>query len=749
MYPRVHLKRSIGQGLFIALLAALLVISDLFVSYNLNSFHSNVETPPHSGTATITASNASALTNAWSYTLDGLLQSTNSPVVVDGVVYIGLVSKNSGSDTGRLDALDAKTGARLWSFATSPIQNEPIISDGMVFISSADYTNNITLLDALNAKTGVKLWSYTAQGSLANLVVAGDFVYLSDLNGLDELDAKTGAKLWSVASGAKLLSVAYGIVYSSVNNGNNAVILVALDAKTGAKLWSYTAQGDFADLAVASGIVYGISTAYINGTNAGTPDTLYALDVKTGAELWSYATGESLSLSAIANGVIYISSVKYTNTTSVGTVDALDAKTGAKFWSYTTEGSLIVSTVIYGMVYIGPGEQGVGLSVLDAASGKKVWGYDTGPGTSIDTSAIDKGIIYTVSQPYGKLSAINAKSGVRLWLDFIGVSLESSLAVSSKTIYVSSYKTLYAFAVPTGARAPARSPTTVPSSPGGTPQQHLFPSINNAPVFADVPGLHIQSTDGLQCPLGHSLFPPGDLVFAAGRLTYTQAEIQQIRDYLHTILYGAEPPANAHLIAPPPTLRWVAGSAACTLSLEVSNTGSVPLQVSALGVQLTADALPNSFQNLHTLDFCSVASQDDAVYVCGGPSAGGGCGEYNIDIDLQPALASAVFNGTIQAGYGGGGSCSGPTLQPNDTLVFAITLRSPGATANSVAPYIYSVVPLLTVTSAGGSQTYKLSAMTSIAAFTDEQHVTCFGLPNDQATTFVPINSSSYSVCLA
>jgi eukaryotic-like serine/threonine-protein kinase len=74
----------------------------------------------------------------------------SSPAVTNGVVYVG-------SDDGNVYALNASTGAKLWSYTTgNAISNSsPAVANGVVYIGSED--NNEY---ALNASTGAKLWSY-------------------------------------------------------------------------------------------------------------------------------------------------------------------------------------------------------------------------------------------------------------------------------------------------------------------------------------------------------------------------------------------------------------------------------------------------------------------------------------------------------------------------------------------------------------------------------------------------------------
>ena len=79
----------------------------------------------------------------------------SSPAVANGVVYFGSLDNN-------VYALNASTGAKLWSYATGAgVQSSPAVANGVVYFGSGD--NN---LYALNASTGAKLWSYTTGGGI-------------------------------------------------------------------------------------------------------------------------------------------------------------------------------------------------------------------------------------------------------------------------------------------------------------------------------------------------------------------------------------------------------------------------------------------------------------------------------------------------------------------------------------------------------------------------------------------------------
>ena len=276
------------------------------------------------------ALNASTGAKLWSYATGGLVSC--SPAEVNGVVYIG-------SNDDNVYALNANTGAKLWSYLTgSSVQSPPTVANGVVYFGSLD--NNVY---ALNASTGAKVWSFaTAGGVYSSPAVVNGVVYVGSFIGdgnVYALNASTGAKLWSYATGNSVTSspaVANGVVYVGSDDGN----MYALNASTGAKLWSYATGTVASSPAAANGVVYVGADSNNGGAN------VYALNASTGAKLWSYATANSVEGSpAVANGVVYFSSEDFN-------VYALNASTGAKLWSYAVGNNTSAPTIVNGVVYV-------------------------------------------------------------------------------------------------------------------------------------------------------------------------------------------------------------------------------------------------------------------------------------------------------------------------------------------------------------------------------------------------------------
>jgi hypothetical protein len=143
-----------------------------------------------------------------------------------------------GSRDGKVYALNAATGAFIWSYTTGGfVESSPAVSGGIVYVGSNDHN-----VYALNAATGAFVWSYTTGDIVySSPAVSGGIVYVgSDGKNVYALDAATGALVWSYATTVVESSpaVSGGIVYVSTDDDN-----VYAFAPTSAQVASATGAG--------------------------------------------------------------------------------------------------------------------------------------------------------------------------------------------------------------------------------------------------------------------------------------------------------------------------------------------------------------------------------------------------------------------------------------------------------------------------------------------------------------------------
>jgi outer membrane protein assembly factor BamB len=253
---------------------------------------------------------ASAATGSmlWSYTLPvSYNYIRNPPVLANGHLYFG----DSGGNVYSLTT----SGALAWK-TTLPGQvgwSGPAVVGGTLYVGTVS-TDNTGSLYALDASSGAVLWSGSDLGGVGSVpTVADGTVYVGGQNG--EVAAfnaagcgqSTCSPLWSYTTGAPVLSspaVANGVVYIGSEDDNlYAFSAAGCGAATCEPLWKATTGGMIdSSPAVANGVVYVGSDDY----------NVYALPAAgcgaaTCAPLWSYKIGYQVwSSPFVANGVLYL-----------------------------------------------------------------------------------------------------------------------------------------------------------------------------------------------------------------------------------------------------------------------------------------------------------------------------------------------------------------------------------------------------------------------------------------------------------
>lgn len=205
--------------------------------------------------------------------------SESSPVVVDGIAYLGDWS-------GRVYALYARTGKVKWVFRTGGrVKGAVTVSGDRLYVGSYDHR-----LYALNRETGKLLWRASAQQRLGRRgqfystpAAAYGRVYVGGTDGkVYSFGATTGKLRWSQSTG--------GYVYSSpavwrklVFAGSYSKRFYAFDAATGDVRWTFKANGAISGSpTVVHGIVY-FSTL---------KQRTYGLDARTGRVVWQFPDGK-------------------------------------------------------------------------------------------------------------------------------------------------------------------------------------------------------------------------------------------------------------------------------------------------------------------------------------------------------------------------------------------------------------------------------------------------------------------------
>jgi hypothetical protein len=256
----------------------------------------------------------------------------------------------------------------------------------------------------------------------------------------------------------------------------------------------------------------------------------------------------------------------------------------------------------------------------------------------------------------------------------------------------------------------------------------------NPPGFTDADGLHIQlfGLDQAEQPylaVGISCTP--SLVLRDPAATYSASDLQAIHTYLNSV--GQDnagfpiPDSNA-----PPTLRWVSGNRPahdggqrCLASLQVTNAGTQPVQITQAGVVLASSPTSNSYQYA-LLDACTISPTfGDCT---GGPAQTGECA-YMATVQLAAGSSSTSYSAPITTNSQNDPKCPLPLLlQPGQTATIVVGLVAPASRDN----LIFRVTPELMVYDTT-SRTLVLPTLTSTLVYADAGQFSCYGL---QGQTF-------------
>ena len=225
--------------------------------------------------------------------------------VTDGRLYLG-------THDGKVLALDAKNGARLWSFATGDaVLAAPAVDSGRVYAGSFDKH-----VYALDAATGTLLWKRDTQGAVVSTpaVAGGRVVVGNRAYDVLALDGRTGEVAWKryvwfswIESSA---SVRDGVAYVG---SSDAAGVFAFDVGSGRRLWSADVFGwAWGQPAVTDARVYAGTSSQV-GYPAGHRAGVAALDRTTGKAVWRYEAraGESGAFGfpgspAVGDGLVFV-----------------------------------------------------------------------------------------------------------------------------------------------------------------------------------------------------------------------------------------------------------------------------------------------------------------------------------------------------------------------------------------------------------------------------------------------------------
>ena len=262
----------------------------------------------------------------------------------------------TGCDTedASLYSLDSANGELRWTFRIGPKypgqgggQSSPVVVDGIVYVGSSGPTAEDNKLYAINADNKDLIWAkeiidpnenrkgvFSSPVVTENNVIVGTWGSCNTCPTLFAFNRSTGTQKWSAIVSTPYIfpapSTANGVVYVRSGGAGHSGDLIAYDEETGAELWrSYVGGSSGAGSpAIADNTVYIASSTII-----------YAFDALTGIEKWNvpavsagscqYAAYIRYPFFAIANDMLF---VKSDNNCDVAKVYAIGTTDGSLIW---------------------------------------------------------------------------------------------------------------------------------------------------------------------------------------------------------------------------------------------------------------------------------------------------------------------------------------------------------------------------------------------------------------------------------
>lgn len=239
------------------------------------------------------------------------------------------------------------------------------------------------------------------------------------------------------------------------------------------------------------------------------------------------------------------------------------------------------------------------------------------------------------------------------------------------------------------------------------------------------------------------------LVLATDRLTYDQAEVNQL-----TAFIGSQGDNLGYLDGPslPETLRYITGSAPisifskdalggqqvdstpCFVKMELTNISQEALQIPQVHLRYLSSAKPNT-QLYRLINVCSIGprTQTTCPYF---PGAGPGEG-YGVRFTIGRGPTNTIYSdkpGSIQPGP----MPAIPTLRPGDAAKITIEID----VKNDESGLFVSAIPEVVVTSLNETQIIALTSLKMDIAIAAPQNFSCYALRGDTFVQQEPLISS-------
>jgi outer membrane protein assembly factor BamB len=287
----------------------------------------------------------------------------SSPVVADGVVYVG-------SNDGQLRAIDLPTGQLLWAYRTgdrsnpAAVEAPPLVGDDLVYVGSSDQR-----MHAVDKQTGQVAWTFATQGQVlgaANIMEWTDGrrrLYFGSYDShLYCVDASTGKLIWKHKTGS-YVNGAPALAAGRIAVGGCDGLIYLIDANTGTVL----AEQDVGAPIAATGALVDQQIFIGHYGNAFVCASAEDLAIQ-----WVYDTVDRPFFGPPAVGkraVLFGGRDR--------ALHCVDRATGQPQWTFATRGNVDSGPVIAGDQVVFGSDDGL-LRIVSLDDGRLLWSYELG-----------------------------------------------------------------------------------------------------------------------------------------------------------------------------------------------------------------------------------------------------------------------------------------------------------------------------------------------------------------------------------
>jgi len=236
-----------------------------------------------------------------------------------------------GASDGRVYALDAVDGSKVWEFKTEDedkIWSTPAISGGTVFIGGFDRK-----LYALNADDGTKKWVFETEGTIVcTPVVADGVVYVGSFDRhVYAVDIASGKEVWRYPKTEEEADAPIGWFWASPLMHDGAVYapnldgrVYVLDAASGRRIGDYDLGAPISSAPVLVDDTVIVATTSTN--RAKKEGEVFAIDTTARRQTMLQDLGESIHAPLFASGdTVYVHTME-NNLYAINTVTGVSRK---------------------------------------------------------------------------------------------------------------------------------------------------------------------------------------------------------------------------------------------------------------------------------------------------------------------------------------------------------------------------------------------------------------------------------------